>query len=267
MWLLAVTYSTLFEQTIALLGIAIFASVFSLTFAVPEWLESVASTYIERELSERLDTTIDRFSPPTREGLIGDLGRKLFEANEEKIADAKQQLRTKAHEAMALALAEIRNLDCECRSKYAAFFQQGFEFNISILQSANDKIVQTIQGGYMKMVGELKRDIRIFSLTNLAVFVLLLFASLLRPTAKIHLLVPTMLLVTSTLICSYFYVFQQDWLLTIVFSDYVGFGYLAYLGIVTVFLGDIIYNQGLMTTALLNRTLESIGSALTVPAC
>jgi len=262
-----VSYSSILSRVIAILGISIYGSVLYLTFSVPEWLEEVASFYIERELSERIDTSIDSFAPPQREGMLGDLARKLFESNEKKIAETKEKLRSKAHESLAGALAQIRDLDCECRSIYADRFKRGFEFNISMLQSANDKIVGTIQGGYMKVVGELKRDIRIFSISNIGVFSLLLLASFLKPAARVHLLVPAVLLTVSTLVCSYFYVFQQNWLLTIIQSDYVGFGYLAYLGIVALFLADIAFNKARVTTQLINGVLNAIGSAFSVGPC
>lgn len=261
------SYSSIFSRVIAILGISIYASVLYLTFSVPGWLEDVASSYIEQELSNQVNTSIDSFAPSQREGILGDLARKVFESNEEKIAESKEKLRLKAHESMASALAQIRDLDCECRSKYASILKRGFEFDISMLQSANDKIVEVIQGGYMKVVGELKRDIRIFSISNIGVFCLLLLASFLKPVARVHLLVPAVLLSISTLICSYFYVFEQNWLLTIIHSDYVGFGYLAYLAIVALFLADIVFNKARVTTEVLNSLLNAIGSAISVVPC
>jgi len=256
-----VSYSSIFSRIIAILGISIYASVLYLTFSVPGWLEEVASSYIEQKLSERIDTSIDSFAPPQREGILGDLARKVFESNEEKIAETKERLRLKAHESLAGALAQM------CRSIYADKLKRGFEFKISMLQSANDKIVQTIQSGYMGVVAELKRDIRIFSISNIGVFCLLLLASFLKPTARVHLLVPAVLLTISTLVCSYFYVFEQNWILTIIHSDYVGFGYLAYLAIVASFLADIVFNKARITTKLLNGLFNAIGSAISVAPC
>lgn len=62
---------------------------------------------------------------------------------------------------MASALAQIRDLDCECRAKFADAYKRGFEFDLSLLQSANDKIIGTIQGGYLQIVADLKQEIRI----------------------------------------------------------------------------------------------------------
>lgn len=261
------SYSSLFARIVAISGIVIYGSVLYLTFSVPGWLEDFASSYIEGELVQRIDSSIDDFSPPTREGLLGDLARKAYDANSEKIEVVKGQLKSKAHESIASALAEIRDLDCECRAKYADTFKRGFEFKMSSLQAANDKIVETIQKGYMGVVADLKRDVRIFSGSNVAIFVLLLVVSLLKPKAQLHLLVPAALLTVSTLICSYFYLFEQNWLLTIIHSDYVGFGYLAYLAIVVLILSDIVFNKGRVTSQVLNGFFNAIGSALSAPLC
>jgi len=230
-----VSYSSLFARIVAVIGITIYGSVLYLTFSVP--------------------------------GLLGDLARKAFKANEEKLGVVKEQLRLRAHESMASALAEIRNLDCECRAKYAERLKRGFEFKISALQTANDQIVSTIQRGYMGVVADLKKDVRIFLISNVAIFVLLLLVSFLKPTARLHLMIPAVLLTFATLVCSYFYVFEQNWLLTIIHSDYVGFGYLAYLAIVVLFLADILFNKGRVTVEILNQFFSAIGSALSAGPC
>lgn len=261
------SYSLISARILSIAGIVLFGTALYLTFSVPGWLEEFSASYIEQQLTKRIDGAIDSVAPPTREGLLGDMARKAFEANESKIGEIKEQLRSKTHESMAGALAQIRDLDCECRDKYADIFKRGFEFDLSLLQSANDKIIANIQGGYMKIVSELKRDVRIFTSSNIAVFALLLLVSFLKPNARMHLMIPAALITASTLICSYFYLFEQNWLLTIIHSDYVGFGYLGYLGFVSLFLADIIFNSGQITTAILNAFFEAIGSALSAVSC
>ncbi len=71
----------------------------------------------------------------------------------------------------------------------------------------------------------------------------------------------------STLFCSYFYIFEQNWLLTIIHSSYLGFAYLTWLGIVFLFLCDIVFNRARITTEILNAFFNAIGSALSVVPC
>ncbi len=259
--------SLILARILSIVGIILFSAALYLTFSVPGWLEEFASSYIEKQLTEKIDDSIDQVAPPTREGLLGDLARKVFEANAAQIELKKDQLRSKTHASMAKALAQIRDLDCECRTKYADRYKRGFEFDLSLLQAANDKIVETIQGGYLKVVADLKRDIRIFTSSNIAIFALLLLVSFLKPNARMHLMIPAALLTASTLICSYFYIFEQNWLLSIIHSDYVGYAYLGYLGFVSLFLADIIFNHARVTTKILNAILEALGSALSATTC
>jgi uncharacterized membrane protein YjjP (DUF1212 family) len=130
-----------------------------------------------------------------------------------------------------------------------------------MLQAANDRIVEFVQSKYMEVATELKRDIRIFTASNAAVFLLLLLVSFLKPQAIAHLFLPGTLLVVATVICSYFYIFEQNWLLTIIFSNYLGFMYLAYLGFVFLFLCDIVFNRARVTTTIINAIFRIVGSA------
>ena len=119
----------------------------------------------------------------------------------------------------------------------------------------------------MDVATELKRDIRIFTASNAAVFILLLLVSFMKPQAMMHLFLPAVLLAVSTLVCSYFYIFEQNWLLTIIHSSYLGFAYLAWLGAAFLFLCDIVFNRGRITTEILNAFFSAIGSALSAVPC
>jgi hypothetical protein len=112
------------------------------------------------------------------------------------------------------------------------------------LTAANARLEDVIRGNYLRVVAELKRDLRIFTATNALCFLLLVLATFLRPDALRILFVPALLLVAATLVCSYTYIFDQNWLLTIIYSDYLGFAYFGYLALVFLSLCDILLNRG-----------------------
>ncbi len=89
------------------------------------------------------------------------------------------------------------------------------------MQSANEAILEFMKSKYMGVVGKLTQDLRIFTGANLAVFVALLLLPIVKPQAIAHLFLPGILLVVSTLVCSYFYLFEQNWFFTIIYNDYV----------------------------------------------
>lgn len=254
-------------RSVGVIGAATFLTFFTLTYVTPDWVETFAADYIESEAQERIDASIDAIRPPDSESALARLAQSMYEKNEAEIAQLKSNLKDKVHEQWAAALAAVRNLDCECREKWEDWFESGFSTNIALLQAANEQISTFIHSTYMDVATELKRDIRIFTASNAAVFILLLLVSFSKPQAITHLFAPGVLLVVSTLICSYFYVFEQNWLLTIIHSSYLGFAYLAWLGVVFLFLCDIVVNRARITTAVLNTIFNAIGSAISVGPC
>lgn len=254
-------------RSIGVIGAAIFLIFFAFTYSVPGWVETFAADYIESEAQEKIDSSIDAIRPPESDSALARLAQSMYEKNEAEIEQSKANLKNKVHEQWAAALATIRDLDCECRQKWEDKFESGFNTNIALLQAANEQISSFIHSTYMDVATELKRDIRIFTASNAAVFILLLLVSFLKPQAIVHLFLPGVLLAVSTLVCSYFYLFEQNWLLTIINNSYLGFAYLAWLGIVFLFLCDVVFNRARVTTEILNGIFNALGSAVSVVPC
>jgi uncharacterized membrane protein (UPF0136 family) len=254
-------------RSIGVIGAGIFLTFFAFTYSVPGWVEAFAADYIESQAQERIDASIDAILPPNSDSALARLSQSMYAKNEAEIEQLKSDLKDRVHEQWAKALAEVRNLNCECREAWEDWFESGFNTNIALLQAANERVSGFIHSTYMDVATELKRDIRVFTASNATVFILLLLVSFVKPQAKVHLFLPAVLLAVSTLICSYFYIFEQNWLLTIIHSSYLGFAYLAWLGVVFLFLCDIVFNRGRITTKILNTFFNAIGSALSAVPC
>ena len=65
-------------------------------------------------------------------------------------------------------------------------------------------------------------------------------------------ILPAFVLVGAVLLAGGLYLFNQDWLHTIVFGDYLGLGYAAYLALVAAMLADIAFNRARVINVLLN---------------
>lgn len=256
-----------FLRLVGLAGSILFWTFFAVTFVTPESIETFAKDYIERKAAERIDETVDDLGPEESDSALLNLAQSMLTENEDRIRELKDQLRLRIHEQIADAIAEIRDLDCECRDRIARFLEEGYQGQILMADAANDRIVEFIHYKYMELVSELKRDIRIFTASNGGAFLVLLLISFVKPRAIVHLFVPGVLLAASTIICSYFYIFEQNWLLTIIHSAYLGFVYLGWLGFVFLFLCDIVLNRGRVTTQILNAIGSMIGNAATVLPC
>lgn len=254
-------------RLVGVIGAAIFLTFFAFTYSVPGWVERFAVDFIESEARDRIDASIDAIRPRESKNALARLAQSMYEKNETQIELLKSNLRNKVHQQWAAALAAVRDLDCECREKWEDWFENGFNSNIALLQAVNEQVSIFIYSTYMDVATELKRDIRIFTASNAAVFLLLLLVSFMKPRAFTHLFLPGVLLAISTLIYSYIYIFEQNWLLTIIQGSYFGFAYLAWLGIVFLFLCDIVFNRARITTEILNAIFNAIGSTISVGPC
>ncbi len=254
-------------RSIGILGSLVFGMLLYFTFSVPGYVEEIGKEFIKNQIEKETNQRIENFTTASKDNDLIKLAEKLYQGNQEEIDTLKRKIKDKVHEQMASVVAEMRDLDCECRQKHADMYESGFEFKIGALQLTDEKLKDFMRTKYMEVSIELKKDLRIFAGSNLFVFLLLLLLSFMKPKAITHLAVPAALLTISTLVCSYFYVFEQNWFLTIIYSDYMGLVFLLYVLIVFLFLCDIALNRGRVTTKFLNVSLDMVGSVGSISPC
>jgi len=248
-------------------GVIIFGASFYFTYGVPGGVEEIAKDFVKERVEEETRKKIDSISLTASESTLGKIALKLMKERENEIEKLKLKLQEKAYEKSSAVMAEMRDLSCECRVKYAQSLKENMELRISALEVMNEKLMGFMKSKYMEVVNKLTQELRIFTGSNLAMFFILLLASFLKPKAIIQLFVPGLLLAISTLICSYFYIFEQNWLFTIIYSDFIGFGYLVYVSGLFLWFCDIIFNKARVTTEIVNMVLNAIGSALQAVPC
>ena len=199
--------------------------------------------------------------------MLGVQAREMRAQTELKLEEVKRQLRSDAPAILSAQIAKLQNLDCECRKKWETSLRQSMQTKLVSLERAKAKLMGFSHAKYMQIVEELTLDVRIFLGVNSLVFLFLLFASFMRPMAIKHLFLPSGLMMVSAAICSYFYIFEQNWFYTIIYNDYLGFGYVAYLILVFVILSDIVFNKARVTTEVINACLKSVGHAGSLVSC
>jgi len=248
------------QWSLRLAGIAgalLFATFFALTFHRPEWVEDFAAEYLEARVAEKLDDKIDALREPAGGDALSRYAAQLYRQNETQISGLRDLLKSEVSRQLEICIPQIRELSAEQRARIARWVEEGATLSVGSLTLDNSRLVAIIQSGYLAVVADLQRDIRIFAASNAAAFLLLVLVSMLRPGHTRALFVPGVLLGVSTLLCASLYVFEQNWLLTIIHGDYLGFAYTAWLGVVFLLLCDIWLNRARVTM----RIGESIGSA------
>jgi len=257
-------------RIVGILGLSVFLPLFLSTFADPHSIEQAGRSFVEWKVKSEIDKKIDtvRLPEPTKlERLLGTKARELREQTELKLKRVRQQLKTEAPASLATELAKLRNLDCECRKKWETSIKHSLEIKLISLQRAKSKLTAFTQMKYMEVAENLTLDVRIFLGANSLVFFLLSLLSLMKPMAIKQLYLPGGLMVISSAICSYFYLFQQNWFYTIIYNDYVGFAYIGYLAFIFAILYDIAFNKARVTTEILNACLQAVGQAGNLVSC
>ncbi len=257
-------------RILGVLGAAFFVPLFLLTFADPQLIEKSGKSFIEWKLQSEVNQKIDSISLPKPiklENLLGAKARELRSKTELELEEVKQQLKADAPAILAAQMAKLRNLDCECRKKWESSLRESMLTKLVSLERAKTRLIDFSHSKYMEVVNNLTLDVRIFLGANSLVFIFLLLASFTKPLAVKHLFLPGGLMLVSTAICSYFYLFEQNWFYTIIYNDYTGFGYIGYQFFVFAILCDIVFNMARITTEVINTCLRGIGHAGSLVPC
>lgn len=250
-------------RLIGVLGLLIFGLLFSVTLLSPEAVEESAKGFvkhqIETEIRARHQAVVE--SNAAAQALVIAKGLGLE-------AEAIQRsLDRKLPQVIASVVASMCAYDCEKSRALAQSITSGYLERLERIQVAEHTLGDIIKAKYVDIVAALKFDLRVFLGSNLLLFSSLLLVSFAKPQALVHLFVPAVLLFVSTIAASAIYVFGQDWFYAILYNDYMGFGYLAYLSVIFGVLMDIALNKARVTSSVINGVANALGSALSVLPC
>jgi len=254
-------------RVFGIVGLILFGTGFYFTYEVPGWVEEVGKTFIKQKLEEKTHAKIDELTESKSTQIIEKIGSALLQKTQTDIQKLKDGLKDHVDEKIAAVIAEMKNLDCECRKAYENAIKKSMQFTLVSLEIAQQKLTDFMKMKYMDIANKLSSDLRIFTGINSIVFLVLLLVSFLKPRAINHLFLPGVVLLISTIICSYFYIFEQNWFFTIIYNDYMGYGYLVYMAIIFTFLCDIVFNSARVSTSIINGFMDAIGSSIVVSPC
>lgn len=250
-------------RLVGIFGITLFGALFLVTFLSPEKIESSAKGFvqaqIEKEVREKQSAITDNSVASKAKILADKLGLESDRIQED--------LANNLPEKIAAIIASLCGYDCERQKAVAQSITLGYLDRLKNIQLAQNTLGEIVKGKYLEIVGNLKFDLRIFLGANCGMFIILLLISLLKPQAAVHLYLPGILLLAATLVASGIYIFGQDWFYTILYNDYMGFGYLAYLSIIFALFVDIVMNKAKVTCEAINAIANLVGSAFSALPC
>lgn len=249
--------------TISLIGVFLFGSVLAMTFARPAFLESSAAGFIKHRIASEAS---ERFDNSSLSSMV-ELSRGLADRFGLDTNAARKVVAGELADKVATIVVALCRYDCDRREGLSAMIAEEIEQSMVAFEAANARLVAFVKGRYTAILDNLMTDLRIFLGCNLLVFSALVLALMVRSRATPHLLVPASLLLVSTVVSSGFYLFGQDWFYTILYNDYMGYGFLVYIGGVFALLMDVVLNRARVLTRMVNAIAQSIGSAFSLVPC
>ncbi|MEM7226750.1 MAG: hypothetical protein AAF495_27510 [Pseudomonadota bacterium] len=248
----------------SLVGLALFGGALLVILLAPAQVERAAKAFLVAEVKAEVKDALE--SPKTASA------KAIYQSLQEKLAAqsaaTRAALEARFAEKIAAMIAKLCKLDCEASNRLAQAIQEGFKAQLAKLQTVTLKVKDLAQAKYDKTLDKLLRELTIFTGSTAAVFAVLLAASYLRRDYGGALALPAWLLFASTAIACGVYLFGQNWFYTILFDDYVGYGYPAYLGLIFLFLLDVVFNSAQITLFLVELIASILGAiARALSAC
>jgi hypothetical protein len=229
-------------------GLAVFGGLLVVSYAAPLTIERLAREAIRLEVERRVGARIDALSDTRLAGLA----RKALEKTTADAEATEQALRQQVPRRVADAVADMLKADCECRRRLERWAQDAAESRLGSLRDAQARLTGWIEHAYATTRAQLLRELRIFSVVNAVCFLLLGGLCLWRRPSQGQLALLAGTVLSAALVVGGVYLFKQDWLHTLVFGSYVGWGYAAYLTAVTGLFADLVLNQARVTSRLLH---------------
>jgi hypothetical protein len=231
---------------LTLIGVIVFGGLLAIVLSSGRDFETRAQAFIVHEIEQQYEVALESMPFERLKGLLA----KEAEARQRAVSDF-----------IVAVVGAMCRLDCTQRAELEAAMEKIYQRHLAALNIGLEKLRAAVERRYHDTLNELRRDIVIFLGVNLVVMILALMLALFRGAAARHLLPIAGLLTVSTVIATCWYVFGRNWLWAIIYSDYVGWTYLAILGVLFIFLADIALNRARVTSEALNAVSNVLGSS------
>jgi hypothetical protein len=232
-------------RVVSAAGFLLFATLLGALVASPESLERRA----KEEVVQRLRAEVLQKYPAL--GRLGD-----FEGAAENLrtraARARRFLQSQGPDLVAAWLSQLCRHDCPDETEMASLVRDIVRERLRTLEIGLDRLHQWAQGRYDQLVGEILYDLRIFAGTNTLMFLLAFIGAYFAKAPPPVLTIVSAALVAAAVAGTVLYLFAQNWLQTLIFSDYVGTTYIVWVGLILGVGLDLLLNRARLVDAFVN---------------
>lgn len=238
-------------------GAIVFGALFLLSVISPIHIERAAKEIIRYQVSKRVSEKFDALDSSA----LVQKAKALIPGLEARIERGRGKLDERVSAALDAAFANMQNPSCECRRFMKSLVRSQLESDASVAELTRSRLAEFIQSKYGDVATKLLREFRIFTGSSAALFALLALVPLVRRSATAQLLPVTIVLLLGFAVSAWFYLFEQNWLNTVLFGDYAGWAFAGWLTFNVVLLSDLLLNRARVTSNI----LSSFGSVVVSP--
>jgi len=220
--------NTLILKIISAFGFVLFTILFAITFLITKDVEKSALDFVANEVTKQIHSKIDKLT-----GINEKKPNIVKKAFLKKYSEEVPELKTELKEYVKTSAKDLCGSP-NPQNKNSQLFLKKFETNLYLskykfIKSALNSMDKLVKEKYKKTWNSLLNDIRIFSSINAASFAIVFLLCFLVKNVPKYLIFCSWILISSTIVCIYIYIYGQNWFYTILFDRYFGTGYLTML--------------------------------------
>lgn len=248
-------------------GAAVFAALFLYIAVAPKDFDQRTRDFAIAKVKDKVDGELSGAARSETADSISDFAGVFSERLQTQIEEMRAGLDAGAAGFIADVLAAACKLDCERRAQAEIAVTAFYEATIARYGVHLERMQNLIEGEYDAIMSDLRADLKIFTASSFAALAFALLLSIFRGPAAAHLLPFSFALSGSTVLATLWYALGQDWVMTIIFSNYWGWAYPSVLAVIAFFLCDIAANKARITSFVLNGIGNAFGGAFQFAPC
>lgn len=248
-------------------GTFIFLVAFLYISLAPDDFDNRAQSFALSQVEKSVDERLSAIANSETADRISDLAGRVSDRLQSRIDQARENLDAGMDEFIADVLAAACKMDCERRDEAAAAVRAFYESSILRNSIALERIQAFIEGQFDEVMEELRSDLKIFAGSSGIALGFAFLLALFRGPAAVHLLPISITLSVATLLMTVWYGLGQDWVTTILYSDYWGWTYSILLAVLSLLMVDIAANRARITSFTLNNIGRAFSDGFAVSPC
>ena len=252
---------------LTLIGAIIFASLFSYITVSPDDFDHRTQDFAISKVQDKVDEALTGIADSDTANRVSEFAGGISDRLQSRVDDIRGSLDAGIDVFIADVLASACKLDCGRRDEAAKAVRAFYESSILRHSMALDRLKRLVEGEYDEVMSELRTDLKIFSGTSAIALSFAFLLALFKGRATTHLLPISIALTVATLLMVVWYAFGQDWVMTILYSNYWGWMYSTFLGVLSVLMIDIAANKARFTSVVFNTLGNGLGGAFSFSPC